>query len=320
MAPSSRFRPGPRAAVRSLLVLMVAAAAGACASGGGSSPSTPSSAATPGPSSVPGGTGSTGKGLTVDGAGNGPATGAGGTAPSSNAEVASIEFVSTAVAGGDASGYLAPSPVDDPAQGAPYTPAAVTARLAGLATLVEEGRPDVRPSGTAHPTSATGPACDEGPGGGAPVCDIELFDGAGHLRATVVVHWGDGGVTDFVVVDPSDTGAPGGVGRAVCSPGFTLLVGGHAVDRFDVAICAGPGGAVEYQGANRDNGQGITITACAAGTDVYQASNNGFGYTVRGAVGAQRGQLTVLNPSGEVVLDTTFTPFRTTPAGPLAPC
>lgn len=331
MAPPFRFRSGPRAAaLRLLLVLAVAATGSACASGGGSASSSP---ATGSPSSAApvGGTGATGPGqtggsLTVDGSGNGTGTrpggqlGGAGAAPSSNAEVASIEFVSTAVSGGDASGYLAPSPVDDPALGAPYTPAGLKARLADLSGLLEAGRPDVRPSTTAHPASAIGPACDGGADGAATVCDIELFDGAGHLRATVVVHWADGGVVDFVIVDPSDTGAPGGVGRAVCSPGFTLLVGGHAVDRFDVAICADAEGSVEYQGANRENGQGITITACAAGSDVYRASNNGFGYTVNGAAGPQRGRLSVLNPSGANVLDTTFTPYRTTPAGALTPC
>ncbi len=321
MAPSFRSRPGLRAAARLLLVLVMAAIGGACASGGGSSPPTaPPSSTTassgPVPSAVPGGSGST-AGLTVDGAGPG---GTAGSAPSSNAEVASIEFVSTAVAGDDASAYLAPAPVDDPALGAPYTPAALTARLADLSGLVEEGRPDVRASTTAHPGSNGGPACDDGADGAAPVCDIELFDGAGHLRATVVVHWAGGGVTDFVIVDPSDTGAPGGVGRAVCSPGFTLLAGGHAVDRFDVAICADATGAVEYQGASRESGDGITITACAAGSDVYRASNNGFGYTVKAALGPRRGQLSVLNPSGKTVVDTTFTPYRTTPARALALC
>lgn len=320
MAPSFRFRPGPRAAVRLLLVLAVAATGGACASGGGSGPSTsppPSAAPSPSgpvPSTVPGGSGSTG-GLTVDGAG-----GTAGSAPSSNAEVASIEFVATALAGNDASGSLAPTPVDDPALGARYTPTALTARLADLSGLVEEGRPDVRASTTAHPGAAGGPACDDGADGATPVCDIEVFDGAGHLRATVVVHWAGGGVTDFVIVDPSDTGAPGGVGRAVCSPGFTLLVGGHTVDTFDVAICANASGAVEYQGASRESGDGITIAACAAGSDVYRASNNGFGYTVTAALGPRRGQLAVLNPSGKSVVDTTFTPYRTTPARQLTPC
>lgn len=324
MAPPIRFRSGPRAAtVRLLLVLAVAATGSACASGGGSASTGSSSTATGSPSaSAP--PGSTAPGGTVDGTGTTarPATqsGGAGAAPSSNAEVASIEFVSTAVSGGDASGYLAPSPIDDPALGAPYTPAGLTARLADLSGLLEEGRPDVRPSTTAHPASAIGPACDGGADGAATVCDIELFDGAGHLRATVVVHWADGGVVDFVIVDPSDTGAPGGVGKAVCSPGFVLLVGGHAVDRFDVAICADVAGNVEYQGANRENGDGITITACAAGSDVYRASNNGFGYTVNGAAGPQRGQLSVLNPSGANVLDVAFTPYRTTPAGPLSRC
>ncbi len=246
-------------------------------------------------------------------------SGTAGSAPSSNAEAASIEFVSTAVAGDDASGYLAPAPVDDPALGAPTTLAYLEARLADLSGLVDEGRPDVRASTTAHPGPG-GPACDDGVDGAAPVCDIEVFDGAGHLRATVVVHWAGGGVTDFVIVAPSDTGAPGGAGRALCSPGFTLLVGGHAVDRFDVAICADLTGAVEYRGVSRASGDGITISACSSGSDTYRATNNGFGYTVKAALGPRRGQLSVLNPSGETVVDTTFTPYRTTPARPLAPC
>ncbi|MEZ5407245.1 MAG: hypothetical protein R2761_04415 [Acidimicrobiales bacterium] len=314
MAPSFRPRPGPRAAVRTFL-LVVAATAGACASS-----NAPAATTVPAPTS---GSGSgAGGSLTVDGAPGGAASAASvaGAAQSSNAEVATIEFVSTAVAGGDASGYLAPDPVDDPALGAPYTPAYLTPRLADLSGLVE-GRPDVRPSTTAHPASPIGPACDNPPGGAGSVCDVEVFDGSGRLRATVAVHWAGSGVSDFVIVEPSDTGAPGGVGLAVCSPGYTLVVGGHAVDRFDVAICTDTRGAVEYQGASRANGDGITITACTAGRDVYEATNNDFGYTVKGAVGPQRGQLTVLNPSGATVLDTTFTPYRTTPAAaPLDPC
>ncbi|MDH4364005.1 MAG: hypothetical protein OEY70_07995 [Acidimicrobiia bacterium] len=313
MAPSFPLRPGPRAAVRSLLLLVVAATtAGACASGSSNAPAATAGAAQPsGPVSGVGG-------LTVDSASGRGAIGA-GTAQSSNAEVATIEFVSTAVAGEDASGYLAPDPIDDPALGAPYTPAYLTPRLADLSGLVE-GRPDVRPSTSAHPASPIGPACDNISGGAGSVCDVEVFDGSGRMRATVVVHWAGTGVTDFVIVDPSGTGAPGGVGLAVCSPGFTLLVGGHAVDRFDVAICTDARGAVEYQGASRENGDGITITACTAGRDLYEATNNGFGYRVKGVAGPQRGQLTVLNPSGATVLDTTFTPYRTTPAAPPDQC
>ena len=235
---------------------------------------------------------------------------------SANAEAASVEFVAAAVAGGDAAGYLAPDPVDDPTVGAPYTPGGLTARLPTLAGLVS-GQPDVRPSTTAHPASPTGPACD---GDQGEVCDIEVFDGSGRLRATVVVHWSAGGVTDFVIVDPSDTGTPGGVGRAVCSPGFTLILGGHGIDRFDVAVCANASGAVEYQGASREKDQGITIAACALGGDGYRATNNGFEYTVSGADGPRRGRLTVLDPSGETVIDTLFTAYRATPAGPLTQC
>ncbi len=326
MAPSSRFRPcWPRTASRLLLLVAVAASGGvACASGGGTGPSTgsPVTAATGSPS-APAGTGSTDSGLTAAGPGVGKASGQGGggtgTAPSSNAEVASIELVSTALAGGDASGYLAPGPIDDPALGAPYAPAELTARLAALSGLVKDGPPTVRPSTTAHPASATGPACDTGPGAAATVCDIEVFDGAGRQRATVVVHWAGGGATDVVVVERSDTGVPGGVGQAVCSPGLTLVVGGHAVDRFDVAICADADGAVEYRGANRANNQGITIPACAAGPDEYRATNNGFVYTVK-AAGPRRGVLAVVDPSGDTVLDTAFTPYRTASSRPLAPC
>jgi len=321
MAPSFRLRPGPPTAVRHALVALLVAVAGACASSAPDSQSDPTTPAEPASST----SGAGGAGLTAGGAtgsaggGAGPGGTGAGTAQSSNAEVASIEFVSTAVAGGDASGYLAPDAIDDPALGAPYTPAYLTPRLADLSGLVD-GRPDVRPSTSAHPGSAIGPACAEGAGRAASVCDIEVFDGSGRLRATVAVHWADSGVTDFVIVEPSGTGAPGGVGRAVCSPGFTLLVGGHTIAKFDVAICAGAGGAVEYNGVSRETGDGITIAACAAGPDTYEATNNDFGYTVSGAVGPQRGRLTVLDPSGATVVDTTFTPYRTTPTGPLDPC
>lgn len=320
MAPSFRFRPGPRAAVRRLLLLLVVTAtAAACASGTSDTPAAPTTPAGPGSSASAGGAGLTPGGATGTTGDAGPGGTGAGTAQSSNAEVASIEFVSTAVAGEDAAGYLAPDAVDDPALGAPYTPAYLTPRLADLSGLVD-GPPDVRPSSTAHPGSPIGPACAEGASGATSVCDVEVFDGSGRLRATVAVHWADSGVTDFVIVGPSGTGAPGGVGRAVCSPSSTLLVGGHTIAKFDVAICADADGAVEYQGVSRETGVGITIAACVAGSDVYEATNNDFGYTVSGAVGPQRGRLTVLDPSGKTVVDTTFTPYRTTPAGQLDPC
>lgn len=308
MAPTVRPRPAARAAA---FLLIAALGALGCASGAGTTASSTTASSTSGGTvaSPAGGSTGTGTGTGTSGAGAGQAA-------SANAEAASVEFVTAAVGGGDAAGYLAPDPVDDPAVGAPYTPQGLTARLADLAGLAS-GQAGVRPSTTAHPTSVTGPACD---GARGEVCDIEVFDGSGRLRATVIVHWSGGGVTDFVIVDPSDTGTPGGVGRAVCSPGFNLIVGGHGVDRFDVAVCADPSGTVEYQGASRENGKGITIAACAAGADAYRATNNGFGYTVSGADGPQRGRLTVLDPAGKTVVDTVFTPFRATPAVPLTPC
>lgn len=299
-----------------LLIMAVVLGLGtaACAQSSGSGNSAGSSLTsstpptTPAPTASPAAPASTSTG----GAAGSQGGATNGSTVSANAALASVAFVTAAMAGENPSSFLASAPHDDPRQGAPYNPTQLTTRLGELAALVAVAT-TARPSADAYPAGGTGlaPACD---GSVGLRCMVDLLDANGQPVASVVVHWLADGVTDFVVMSRDGTGAVHGIGRASCSPGSSLVFGGQAPDRFDIAVCIDGRGQAEYNGVDRGPGLGtIRLPACLAGPNRWEATNNGFRYVVDGNTAvdgdgvAWRSTLQVLNPAGKVAIDTPFT-------------
>lgn len=223
------------------------------------------------------------------------------------AALAALDFVSIALEGGDASSLFATTPLADDELGAPFDPGLLGARLRELAAFSGTVSA-LRPSPAAYPGSdgALAPACGRSTG---LFCQVDLVGAGDALLASVVVYWFGDGVTDFSIITRSSAGVANGIGEARCSPGFSLLHGGHTPDRFDIAVCVNDSGELEYNGAERGTGLGIRLDACQEGPAQWVADNEGFRYVVD-TVSEVRSTIEVFNPSGTIVEDGPFTTVR----------
>lgn len=217
------------------------------------------------------------------------------------ASVASLQFL-IAVAAGDEAGaesYLVPGAFDDPALGAPFDPAVLGARLPEVADLVASGELRPAPVGLAGADTSDPDAVGCLSEGGV-VCAIDVIV-AGAPRATVLVHWHRGGVSDVTVVARNADGDMAGIGRSLCSDGFRLVHGGQDPPRFDIAVCANDSGAAEYVGSDRSRSVGIRLDACAADATSWRADNGGTRYEVTAsAEDPARSSIIVTTPDGTV--------------------
>jgi hypothetical protein len=223
--------------------------------------------------------------------------------------VAAAEFVSAAIEGADPEAYL----VDDAAGSGQ-----LEGRLSDLAAF-DGTVARVEPSTTAYPDASEelGPACDDA---GGTYCQVDLFDGDEELVASVAVYWFGDGVSDFAIVGRAPDGRATGIGEAHCGPGTALLHGGHSPDRFDVAVCVGEDGRIEYNGWERGTTSGIRLDGCQEAPDRWLATNEGYRYLVDGSGSPVMSALRVYDPSGENLLDETFAAVRLPAAGSPVSC
>lgn len=241
-----------------------------------------------------------------------------GTSAGSIVAHASVEFVTSALSAGPAQDLILERPVDDPAVGAPFEPDLLSGRLVeirALSGVVET----VRPSETAHTAVpiGLGPACAQA---SVLSCEVDLFDSAERVLASIVVYWLDDGVIDFSIVRRDVGERPVGIGEALCSQGYELLHGGHTPDRFDIAVCIGDGGAVEYNGAERGKDLGIRLAACARDRGEWTAVNEGFRYVVNGSASAPRSEIEVFDPDGDLLEAGFFTTVSVEHDAAALPC
>lgn len=224
------------------------------------------------------------------------------------AALAASEFVNAAISDNDAVSLLAGRAYDDPSRGAPFDPELLAARLVELEAFDGTVR-GVRPSSSAYPDGGDdlAPSCTRSAG---LVCQVDLVGSGEELLASVIVYWFDDGVTDFSIVTRSRDGLATGIGEARCSDGSELIHGGHTPDRFDIAICMDPSGAVEYNGKIRHSDLGIQLSACRIESDHWEASNEGFRYLVDGSASTTRSSLDVFDPDGELIQSGRFTSVR----------
>lgn len=226
------------------------------------------------------------------------------------AAFASVEFVNAVIADQGGASYIATTSEGDAA--AAFDPELVSRRLDDLrafAGIVE----NVVPSTIAYPgaDNGLGPACGRSAG---VFCQVDLAAPDGEAVASVVVYWFGDGVTDFSIVARSRAGGATGIGIARCSPGFSLVHGGHT-DRFDVAICGNESGELEYSGAERGTDLDIRLEACQDGPDRWVAVNEGFRYEIDGSSTEVQSSLEVRDPRGDLASAGAFLPVELAPAG-----
>ena len=225
----------------------------------------------------------------------------------SGAAIAAVEFVSAAIAGAAAESHFASQGFDESTRGAPFDPTTLSGRLPELEAL----------AGSVDSVSPSADPCDRAV---LVRCPVDVLAPGGQLLVTVVVSWFDDGVTDFSIVKRSSDGSPSGVGQASCGPGFTLLHGGHTPDRFDIAVCMDPDGAVEYNGRIRNTELGIRLVACQLAERQWQATNEGFRYLVDGTPSDNRSTIQVFDPDGDRVELDPFTTVRFDPPATAVAC
>lgn len=238
------------------------------------------------------------------------------SADSVNAQLAAIEFVSSAANGSGAVALLATNPLPDDQQGAPYDADRLEERLADLQALggsfetIELGVLD-------DGGSDLGPSCSRSSG---IYCQVDLRRSNGQAVASVIVYWFGDGVTGFSIVNRSEDGTARGIGDARCSAGHQLLHGGHAVDRFDIAVCVDDSGRLEYNGKERGSVAGLTLTACPDNEKRWVARNGGHQYIVDGSGSDVRSYIEVIDPAGARILRSPFTSVDLVPPAKPASC
>lgn len=144
-------------------------------------------------------------------------------------------------------------------------------------------------------------------------CVVDLYDFFDRRLAQVGVRWVDGSVEKFEVTqiyEPStnDTGGLSeGFGKAECGEGAKLVFGGSTPNNYDILVCYNSeDDQLHYHGLGRDDGLGIVVPACSAGSDAWQANNQGTLYDIVLGPTPQSSTITVTNPSGNPTFDQRF--------------